>query len=170
MPFQSTPPARGATVIGSIYRAAHHISIHAPREGGDELSLNKVSTPPIFQSTPPARGATRECIPCGKTKKYFNPRPPRGGRRQWHNSEVVRQGISIHAPREGGDDYRAWVWEYLTISIHAPREGGDPDLRQQQHPCAISIHAPREGGDSPARPESATLWNFNPRPPRGGRL
>ena len=33
--FQSTPPARGATLASLIIKATLHISIHAPREGGD---------------------------------------------------------------------------------------------------------------------------------------
>ena len=33
--FQSTPPARGATLRGLLESGAEHISIHAPREGGD---------------------------------------------------------------------------------------------------------------------------------------
>ena len=57
--------------------------------------------------------------------------------------------ISIHAPREGGDDstYRVGITQDY-ISIHAPREGGDR-CRTQIHSegLKISIHAPREGGD-----------------------
>ena len=33
----------------------------------------------------------------------------------------------------------------------------------------ISIHALREEGDMGLRPEIFLLWNFYPRPPRGGR-
>ena len=57
--------------------------------------------------------------------------------------------ISIHAPREGGDDANAYAWTLIGISIHAPREGGD-DAGAGIEPAAqdaISIHAPREGGD-----------------------
>ena len=35
----------------------------------------------------------------------------------------------------------------LGISIHAPREGGDKDHRNNMAELLISIHAPREGGD-----------------------
>ena len=35
----------------------------------------------------------------------------------------------------------------LDISIHAPREGGDQDPLGQAPVIVISIHAPREGGD-----------------------
>ena len=34
------------------------------------------------------------------------------------------------------------------ISIHAPREGGDNKISANTDNIAISIHAPREGGDS----------------------
>ena len=79
-------------------------------------------------------------------------------------------GISIHAPREGGDRVPAFGVADIRISIHAPREGGDwqsaetPDsinIFQSTPPArgatmhhtslllqiCISIHAPREGGD-----------------------
>ena len=38
------------------------------------------------------------------------------------------------------------------ISIHAPREGGDNIKRRYLNITVISIHAPREGGDGRARP------------------
>ena len=102
--------------------------------------------------------------------------------------------ISIHAPREGGDTVTGYnVW-YTYISIHAPREGGRPGYQYEDlRLTVISIHAPREGGDwlstrgrkslelfqstPPARGATSQffglLWaiiDFNPRPPRGGRL
>ena len=55
--FQSTPPARGATLLMKSVLYGIIISIHAPREGGDEAL-------PVIQPEP----------------IYFNPRPPRGGR------------------------------------------------------------------------------------------
>ena len=41
--FQSTPPARGATSPFSIGLPPNYVSIHAPRTGGDESSV-KVTT------------------------------------------------------------------------------------------------------------------------------
>ncbi len=169
--FQSTPPARGATVATASPPASMIISIHAPREGGDTASEGR---------------ALKE--------RNFNPRPPRGGR--LHDSDVDVDGnlfqstppargatcaywcfcslatpISIHAPREGGDrplvKYAdkirqfqstppargATALRYLVhadnpISIHAPREGGDNRFSNNMLSNSISIHAPREGGDS----------------------
>ena len=79
--FQSTHPARGATVAPDAGGTGHQhfnprtprgvrhlssrgtssakvISIHAPREGCDPLSVLPHSRPFVFQSTHPARGAT----------------------------------------------------------------------------------------------------------------
>ena len=42
--------------------------------------------------------------------------------------KLLQFTISIHAPREGGDEYRGGAIDnILDISIHAPREGGDYD-------------------------------------------
>ena len=56
--------------------------------------------------------------------------------------------ISIHAPREGGDNMFTSSVPISTISIHAPREGGDLVISvANKIAICISIHAPREGGD-----------------------
>ncbi len=56
--FQSTPPARGATLVPFAFRKFYVISIHAPREGGDCILWPLCLPVWEFQSTPPARGAT----------------------------------------------------------------------------------------------------------------
>ena len=102
--------------------------------------------------------------------------------------------ISIHALREEGDRS---VFEIgnsgKEISIHALREEGDfasntfytscfpflstPSARRATSIYTnlgefldISIHALREEGDETWQMLSRRLWNFYPRPPRGGRL
>ena len=60
--FQSTPPARGATVADQMQDQSASISIHAPREGGDLWFLSLAAASSVFQSTPPARGATSDEI------------------------------------------------------------------------------------------------------------
>ena len=78
--FLSTPSARRATIPFWIRNLGRTISIHALREEGD-------------------RGRASNSGP----RKYFYPRPPRGGRLL----EELLQGplivISIHALREEGD-------------------------------------------------------------------
>ena len=80
MRFQSTPPARGATAYDEVILGATEISIHAPREGGDQWCCDRVHR-----------------------SHYFNPRPPRGGRLPLALQRAAVMAISIHAPREGGD-------------------------------------------------------------------
>ena len=64
-PFQSTPPARGATLLEvNKMVKIRIISIHAPREGGDSV----------------------KCRSSASSSNNFNPRPPRGGRRNDHLS------------------------------------------------------------------------------------
>ena len=80
---------------------------------------------------------------------YFNPRPREGGDVRGLEDAANRVDISIHAPREGGDDVYAQIMAKLNISIHAPREGGDVAVDMPAGGGGdISIHAPREGGDS----------------------
>ena len=81
--------------------------------------------PGQFQSTPPARGATAPV-----------------------DLSIAKAGISIHAPREGGDLQATLnLYKQHQISIHAPREGGDIRDTSPIADQRISIHAPREGGD-----------------------
>ena len=56
-----------------------------------------------------------------------------------------------------------------TISIHALREEGDFETSLQSGQSFISIHALREEGDFMEPRASSMVWNFYPRPPRGGR-
>ena len=82
------------------------------------------------------------------------------------------QQISIHALREEGDSF---FWRGHTtvnfISIHALREEGDAEHHPGHHRQPISIHALREEGDRAyERYKTCISKDFNPRPPRGGRL
>ena len=78
-----------------------------------------------FQSTPPARGATS-----GK--------PPK----------IQHKGISIHAPREGGDTKPVCnVRCFGRFPSTPPARGATRDLLEKAKIMGISIHAPREGGD-----------------------
>ena len=101
------------------------ISIHALREEGDVSAW-------IFQ---PAR-------------RYFYPRPPRGGRQPTDGREGVYRKISIHALREEGDPVRADLGVGDQNFYPRPPRGGRllcalDQLADQR----ISIHALREEGD-----------------------
>ena len=57
---------------------------------------------------------------------------------------------------------------YYYISIHAPREGGDDTMCQSILPLSISIHAPREGGDTPQSENGLQASIFQSTPPARG--
>ena len=101
--FQSTLPARGATIAGddTLRRECHF----NPRSPHGERHPDKKKPAPAkkFQSTLPARGAT-----------FSRHGIPRYGR------------ISIHAPRTGSDRmFDGETYKTFAISIHAPRTGSD---------------------------------------------
>ncbi len=77
--FQSTPPVWGATYYDLPQKLSSYISIHAPRVGGDAISLNFSKFHCISIHAPRVggdQGLSPPCQPFG----HFNPRPPCGGR------------------------------------------------------------------------------------------
>ena len=166
--FQSTLPAREATLHLLIRKNQIRISIHASREGSDTAFIVRVSAVIQFQSTLPAREAT-ETIVKHLQRNDFNPRFPRG-KRLSGIVHLAHPAISIHASREGSDiiitayfilDFtfqstlpareatalHRHVRKVLFISIHASREGSDFIQRIHLLFMDISIHASREGSD-----------------------
>ena len=123
--FQSTPSARRATERWYDRVADLVISIHALREEGD-----------------------REQTPAEAGNNYFNPRPPRGGRRE----SRLRAG------------------ETLPFQSTPSARRATIDCRVVYVLVSISIHALREEGDAGSVGGASVGLDFNPRPPRGGRL
>ena len=145
------------------------ISIHALREEGDVLLFQQILLQGYFYPRPPRGG--RHNWHGGKTRAlHFYPRPPRGGRQNVRRTYLWERNISIHALREEGDPMGGKAPVNGYISIHALREEGD-----QHRPDAvpvdrrISIHALREEGDSRRTSSRSAFGYFYPRPPRGGR-
>ena len=174
------------------YQSTTNISIHAPREGGDSAGAGPDMGGPAISIHAPREGGDLTRSEIKTRSEDFNPRPPRGGRRPKMPIAPPRSNFNPRPPRGGRPSGTAHLTEVRDISIHAPREGGDYHPQKEQEQKGISIHAPREGGDSrysaglvpflafqstpPARgatlrqfSTAGFLWNFNPRPPRGGR-
>ena len=78
--FQSTLPARGATLNQAGQPGGKKISIHAPRTGSDRREARRSGAP-----------------------HYFNPRSPHGERPNIFQVFEPGEEISIHAPRTGSD-------------------------------------------------------------------
>ena len=174
--FQSTLPARGATVPPTQVRSPSSFQSTLPARGATPAT-EPCASANTFQSTLPARGATHRA-PAGIPAAHFNPRSPHGERQERGVHHQRRDGISIHAPRTGSDQQPARDEGIHSISIHAPRTGSDGHAaggcrrggdfnprsphgeRHAECPedfdaLPISIHAPRTGSDgSPERPDA----------------
>ena len=146
--FQPTYPVRGTTDYQLDDTPHYFISTHAPREGCDARAISRLVGLRAFQPTHPARGATRVHVLLVGGIRDFNPRTPRGVRLDALRGLLGSHLISIHAPREGCDEFLPYPF----------------DSRG-----AISIHAPREGCDGRPFYHFRDLTNFNPRTPRGVR-
>ena len=146
-PFQSTPPARGATHGYKPSCVIFDISIHAPREGGDRGPAEGQPDRRDFNPRPP-RGGRRDANSVGAAANEFQSTPPARGATPYMQSGQFAKNISIHAPREGGDARRV-LEEPPSIYFNPrpPRGGRRKRIEQEAYNSIISIHAPREGGD-----------------------
>ena len=77
--FQSTLPARGATMKISRMDSVALISIHAPRTGSDMKTI-KLSTKALISIHAPRTGSDTNANKSGIIYVYFNPRSPHGER------------------------------------------------------------------------------------------
>ena len=154
----------------SKIRLNHPISIHAPREGGDAGSCPDVFDCQVFQSTPPARGATiRLCA--GVLGVQFQSTPPaRGATLCFRHLQRRHRHFNPRPPARGATVERRAVSGKCEFQSTPPARGATLLANFAGSIIAISIHAPREGGDWVDWRKIPTIPDFNPRPPRGGRL
>ena len=144
--FQSTLPARGATICAG------------PGVRNKE-----------FQSTLPARGATPSATRAFGTSRFQSTLPARGATFKGALAGIG-SGISIHAPRTGSDvRFTFYYMILINISIHAPRTGSDALKLRLVRAAVISIHAPRTGSDAITICGWEFTGDFNPRSPHGER-
>ena len=102
---------------------------------------------------------------------YFNPRPPRGGRLTAPPSEATDTMYFNPRPPRGGRRHSRMCGTVPIIFQSTPPARGATSARVTDYlHRKISIHAPREGGDYHSGAADAHDIDFNPRPPRGGRL
>ena len=214
--FQSTCPARGTTaLVVTVCGAGRYFNPRAPRGARPHQKESLPQRIPSFQSTCPARGTTAlknfsarrharfqsTCPARGTTVRpallwrlmtHFNPRAPRGARRQGHMISRNSNFISIHVPREG-HDAMAGLPKGINadISIHVPREGHDETETvnfwqsiEFQSTCPargttadfmllapddnISIHVPREGHDTTLTAGESRMMTISIHVPREG--
>ena len=126
--FQSTPPARGATLYDRRQLSQQAISIHAPREGGDVGEITDAVFC-IISIHAPREGGDFDCAGADCFTRYFNPRPPRGGRLNHLRVRAIRHKFQSTPPAKGATLVFPKGMVKSIISIHAPREGDDPPSR-----------------------------------------
>ena len=123
--FQSTLPARGATITARALALALSISIHAPRTGSDEISALAPSDRENFNPRSPHGERLKAAEDVRRFRGFQSTLPARGATGV-RGGRAGRDGISIHAPRTGSDRSSADAGtDSQTISIHAPRTGSD---------------------------------------------
>ena len=145
--FQSTLPARGATIARELVRELLKISIHAPRTGSDPRAGDERGSGKAFQSTLPARGATAGDDLTPPDECHFNPRSPHG--------ERLAQGYQINPttifqstlPARGATLSKLIVGPAPEFQSTLPARGATSAQFPSNQKSAISIHAPRTGSD-----------------------
>ena len=170
--FQSTHPARGATIHAVLLGQLCVISIHAPREGCDKLLIDPPLPGGAISIHAPREGCDASPSAMAPLVSAFQSTHPARGATRRARSPAAPAPISIHAPREGCDGskggYAALSPDFNPRTPRGVRRACDGIGTGRR---GISIHAPREGCDLTRlyfRPEE--LRNFNPRTPRGVRL
>ena len=174
--FQSTPPVWGATDVAQGGVGGSHISIHAPRVGGDLGVSITAGAARDFNPRPPCGGRHQHGRCSGQKSGHFNPRPPCGGRRNkglhWHfrrlfqstppvwgatdhsNGNSVRILFQSTPPVWGATAPSKTLRPFAVYFNPRPPCGGRHGMTYGQWVARpISIHAPRVGGDRP-RPMS----------------
>ena len=109
--FQSTPPARGATISSTAPSlVCINFNPRAPQQTID------------FNPRPP-RGGRRCCGAGCRARMYFNPRPPRGGRRPKNRGKYNVVHFNPRPPR-GGRRFPVAVVSWATIFQSTPPARG----------------------------------------------
>ena len=164
--FQSTHPVRGATDKLVRLRAVFHISIHAPREGCDELHAGAAAVNVGISIHAPREGCDAEPMACGSADTTFqSTHPVRGATKTRRRLTIVKKFQSTH-PVRGATLDRCDVRTGRRISIHAPREGCDGYRSTRPHAARQfqSTH-PVRGATRLRDSSSSTPRYFNPRTP-----
>ena len=189
--FQSTLPARGATIRLFVDIRYSSISIHAPRTGSDILPMPQ-GMPRHISIHAPRTGSDRYPYGIKAAEKTFQSTLPARGATTAGDGQNAGAGISIHAPRTGSDATVHGVLPRMCYfnprSPHGerpaviaamrsaaqfqstlPARGATAPCRRSAESAQISIHAPRTGSDPAVRAAAVLPRDFNPRSPHGER-
>ena len=119
-----------------------------PSTGRATFTASSVILRFLFQSTPSTGRATGRCRGRRFNARYFNPRPPRGGRQHMINTRIADCKISIHALHGEGDLTPFFLCNMpKNFNPRPPRGGRLQGLLLSPYCRIISIHALHGEGD-----------------------
>ena len=189
--FNPLPPRGGRQYLanGIVYRSS--ISTHSLLAEGDTNMISTTSKQQYFNPLPPRGGRQ---VPLTSLRLYnnFNPLPPRGGRPVMPSEYVLSRNFNPLPPRGGrpapvaghsavmqfqptpSSRRETMLADEVTInaviSTHSLLAEGDKGFRAIQRHLPISTHSLLAEGDRLVTRQAPKPSNFNPLPPRGGRL
>ena len=169
-PFQSTLPARGATLVAcytDIERELFQSTL--PARGATSCGIHSPANH-TFQSTLPARGATR-CFLCLEIGSRFQSTLPARGATRWTTLSISpRRRFQSTLPARGATLRRLAVASCpAKFQSTLPARGATRTEINHIGLTCISIHAPRTGSDLAGSGHDQFLTDFNPRSPHGER-
>ena len=146
--FQSTLPARGATLKDNKIKDMSLISIHAPRTGSDG-ALKYVIEHKMISIHAPRTGSDKRRHRAGHCGTYFNPRSPHGERRcsvGWFLTQLIFQStLPARGATVVGNDNYLFITDFNPRSPHGER----PRLFALMHGrCHFNPRSPH--GERPA--------------------
>ncbi len=167
--FQSTRPARGATPCKGEEGTDSLVSIHAPRAGRDGPPQRACAPESCFNPRAP-RGARRNGQGLRDIGGCFNPRAPRGARPLGVRVCEAIPWFQSTRPARGATTPGEQSPQNVLFQSTRPARGAT--LEELMLVChgGVSIHAPRAGRDKPRNHAGGVRPCFNPRAPRGARL
>ena len=155
----------GGDVISALPELSRsHVSIHASRAGGDDVRCRpRMATGRCFNPRLP-RGRRRDCPPLPRTVALFQSTPP--AREATLGPGHGRPGCPFQStPPRGEATDRLWVVPFRHVSIHASRAGGDVRPGAGRARRSVSIHASRAGGDHESDDTPGWRAGFQSTPP-----
>ena len=169
--FLSTPSARRATSVRLTIRPPSFYFYPRPPRGGRQTAFSNGITAIKFLSTPSARRATSGPPIHEGDHLYFYPRPPRGGRPTSATASTTSCAYFYPRPPRGGRPRHIGIALQLQEFLSTP-SARRATLYTGMHRVVLFIFlsTPSARRATRYKPSKVTgLFNFYPRPPRGGR-